>query len=259
MKIKHHAIVAAILLLAVGVALWTQRLDPESAEWPEDGTVPLLYSWNLPPIFEQTEFTGEGMHQYPRDRTRKPPQDDPFATDSEAIAAAERWIVDHFGALPPNAALKPTSVAHSSSGIAKASSDDDRGHTITFRETFHGIETNDFAVVYISGRSDFSANVALCRYEIVPRSAKPIVSAATAISEVRSIFAKMNPGNGEFLKAFDQDPQARLVYMYADQDDNSDEDQDRKDDRQIRSPYWIINGDERLFIDAYTGKPIGSC
>jgi hypothetical protein len=218
---------------------------------PNDDTLPLVVATRMQPIADGNNFKDDyGYFRYPAEPDPQPPKEEPFATDEAAIAAAQQWIVAHFGTLPPHTSLKVKSLEHSSSGHPRAAFDWDHGHTITFTQLFRGIPTDRFAVIYITGRTQFSASVSLCSFEPLPRSRKPVVNQNVAIKALRDVYEKMNVGP-KFLAEFDKTAHAKMSYVWS-PEANRDH---LLDDVDVLAPTWVINAEERLVVDAHTGKP----
>jgi len=218
--------------------------------WPKDGTLPLLVAKKMRPIADAGKFKDDGYFKYLGKRDPQPPREEPFATDEAAIAAAQQWIVAHFGELPPHSSLKVKALDHSSSGRPQPAFDWDRGHTITFTQLFRGIPTDRFAVIYITGQTQFSASVSLCSFEPLPRSRKPVVNANVAIKALRDVYEKMNVGP-KFLAEFDKKAHAKMSYVWS-PEANRDH---LLDEIDVLAPTWVIDDEERLVVDAHTGKP----
>ena len=150
--------------------------DIAPKNWTAEDHLPLLSGKLLRPIADAADFRiDENAVRYPRDPTPKPSGETPFPNDDDASAAARKWINAHFGPLPRAVSLEITGIQHSSSGRDKPAFEWDHGHTIAFREVYRGIPTGGFAIIYVTGRTHFSATVQLYSYEAIPDSAKAIV------------------------------------------------------------------------------------
>jgi hypothetical protein len=183
--------------------------DSPPSGWTKHDALPLLAAKRLRPIAEVENFRDRSSFRYPREPDVRPPEEEPFDDDKDAIAAATAWIVAHFGQLPPHTSLEVRELNHSSSGREMPAFDWDRGHTVSFRQHFHGIPTDQYAVVYITGKTRFSASVSLSSFDSVPDSGKPIVSEGAAIKAWRDIYE--NQDDRELLEEFDKTARARLV------------------------------------------------
>ena len=243
-------VVAVSGLIVVSFVL--NRPAPQSApQLPDDGKLPLLVATKLRPIADVGNFKDEyGYFKYTTEPDPQLPKEEPFATDEAAIAAAQQWIIAHFGELPAYTSLELKSLEHSSSGHPQSVHAWDRGHTISFRQTYRGMPTDKFAIIYITGRTQFSASVCLCSFAPLSNSAKPVVSAKFAIKALRDVYEGMDIGS-EFLAQFDNEATAILSYVWSPE---ANEVHSLKT-AAVLAPTWVIDNDERLLVDAHTGKP----
>jgi hypothetical protein len=236
----------------------TTQARPESKEsanssvdWTKSGSLPLLVRKRVRPLVNAADFADESLYfRYPREPNTPPPTEEPFDTDEDAIAAAVKWLVDQFGELPPDTSLQVTSLEHSSSGHSKAVFDWDRGHTITFEQRFNGIPTDSHTVIYITGRTQFSASVSLCSFDPVPESRKEIVDEGVAIKALRDVYENAKAGP-EVLEQFDKKAHAKLEYLWSPKANQSS----GLDEMNILAPTWVINGEKRVVVDGHSGKP----
>lgn len=174
-------------------------------------------------------------------------KEEPFQTDREAVDAAKAWILGIFGELPGYTTLELVEIAQSTSGSGKPRDDMDRGHTITFREKYRGIVTRGGAVIYIAGRSQFSACVFIYTYRSVPKSAKQIVDKATAIQKWRVQFERAG-ADATTLSQFDKKARPRLIYEWSSL-------ANRGTDASRVAPTWVLDDENRIMVDGQSGTP----
>ncbi|MEX0715181.1 MAG: hypothetical protein WD066_01270 [Planctomycetaceae bacterium] len=225
--------------------------DPD--DWTKAETLPLIRATPLRPIAAADEFkarSGGFGYEFPREyRDPEPPEEEPYASDEEAVAAAIRWIERHFGKSPAHTSLRATRIQHSSSGQDRPRYDWDRGHTIVFEQTYRGLPTDRYAVVYITGRTRFKVDLDVCEFQPIENSGRKIVGPEDGVAAWRKGFEDQG-ASPEDLAEFDKNVSPRLSFVWSPQE-NLRADRDRT--VQILAPNWdLFDG---AMIDAYTGKP----
>ena len=205
------------------------------------------------PIVEVESFEESGGgFEGPRDRMPPtPPTDAPFETDSAAVAAAIGWIIAHFGPLPPDTTLVPTSVDQSASGNEAPNYDWDIGHTIVLHQFYRGTKTDIASVVYIRGRSHFSGHFALAEFEQVPGTEGPVIGSAAAVEA----FLDWSRQHGEdvdedTIARFRELAKPRLEYVRSNAALGSKHE-------DLQTPSWSLT--PGWWVDAYSGVVWRDC
>jgi hypothetical protein len=220
----------------------------QTDNWSPADELPLLVQTLICPIKDAADFSKSlGGLKYPRERRPVRPAEKPFEKDVDAVAAAKTWITAHFGQLPQDTLLVTTSIDHSSSGRSKPAFDWDEGHTIVFRETYNGIQTDSFAVIYITGQTRFNASVKLHTYTPIPGTAKRIVDKAVALKawqdriKEKGYDAKTLAGYG-----YERNAKPRLVYVWS-------KVHYRQRHSDVIAPTWALGRESKLMVDGQTG------
>jgi hypothetical protein len=213
--------------------------------------LPLLSCRGLKPILEDDEFTHrDGLSfDFPKKLNLKPPTEEPFSTDAEAVSAAVEWVVHHFGPIPPRTSIEVTRVLHSSSGSEKPRYSWDRGHTITLHQFYDKIPTEIGSVIYITGRTRFSGHVEMATIEPVRGSARKLVTKEAAVKAWRTTGAGRGATKEE-LDKFEKRLKPRIEYVWS-----PTRNADLDDGPQIYAPTWVMIEGEPLMVDGHTGKP----
>lgn len=216
--------------------------------WSETDSLPLLTRKLLQPITEQSKFDDSmGILNFRNSPKPRPPTEEPFATDAEAVNAAQAWIESHFGKLVPALRLELKHVDHSSSGGPTPRFDWDRGHTIVFKEIYRGIPTDGGAVIYITGRTKFSASISLYSYAPVAGSGKPLVTKQAAIAAWRTLL-KQRGSASDVLARFDNGVQPHLLYVWSPLANRG------STGEEFVVPTWALEQEDLYMVDGHTGK-----
>lgn len=226
----------------------TGGASKQTGKWAATDELPLLTRTLIRPIRDAAEFSADlSSLKFPRERKPLPPTEKLFEKDDDAVAAARAWITAHFGELPQGISLEVQSIDHSSSGRPKPVSDWDQGHTINFREQYHGIPTDGFAVIYITGRTKFAATVKLHTYSPIPGSAKRIIDKPAAVKAWQDRIKE----KGYDLKAlgwygYEKDAKPRLTYVWSNV-------HYLKTHTDVIAPTWALDRDDKFMVDGHSG------
>ena len=224
----------------------------ESDNWAVSDKLPLLRETLILPKRNVGDFAVDANYvRYPREPRPLRAKDAPVEEDVDAVAAAKAWITDNFGKMPDSTSLEVTRIEHSSSGAPKPAYDWDRGHTIVFKVTYHRIPTDGFAVVYIAGRSQFAASVAIHAYSPIPGSDKRIVDKATAVRRWRDQYEQQG-ADAAALAQFDQNVKPRLWYVWS---PKAKENLRGESTSFIVAPTWVLEQEKKIMVDAQSGEP----
>lgn len=214
----------------------------------KDEALPILFATKLRPMADVADFRDVGYFKYVKESVARVPKDEAFTNDDDAIAAARKWVILHFGDLPAESSLEFEGLEHTTSDHSKPHSDWDRGH-ITFRQLYRGVPTTGCAIVYFTGRSMTMASVTLYAFAPIPGTARLIVTERAAINAMRSAFAQSD-GIPPATEALSERAEARLFYLWSLKENETF----GRDEADVLAPNWIMGGDQRLAVDAYTGK-----
>jgi hypothetical protein len=220
------------------------RTDTDT--WSDADALPVLRQKLITPVAEVSKFK-VSTSDVTFNEIMEPKADDPFPSDEEAVVFARAWIERHFGRLPSSTSIAADKVLHSTSGHEQPAFDWDRGHTITFRERFHGMPTDGFAIVYVPGRNELSVHSHLYSYEPIPDSAKKVIKKDAAVAAWRALYAK-RPDAKEALPVFDKKVSPKLKYVWSSV-------ANRGHDDDIIAPTWVLDDEGLLMVDGHTGEP----
>jgi len=219
---------------------------PRSSDWTAGDPLPLLERKLMLPVVELPEFKVSSDIVVYR-RPPMPPTESPFPTDDAAITAARSWIETSFGALPAGVSLEVKRINHSSSGREKPEFDWDHGHTIVFCEKYRGVATDGGAVIYLTGRTQFSASVFLFSYKTISGTAKTLVDKKDGVAAWRARF-QQRPDAKEILPQFDKKAAPKLKYVWSPPANRG------PDGRDVIAPTWVLDDEDTIMVDGHTGE-----
>lgn len=217
-----------------------------SCSAPEDGTerrssLPLLRAKLLSP--KNTDGFRLDYDWRFFDSAKRGSAGPPYESDAEASRAAVAFLTERFGSLPDP--LEATRVLRSSEAAREP---DGSGHTVSLHARHQGVKLeHSYAVVYIAGRTVWSATCSLCSVEPIPDSEKPVLARSKAVAiwkeGVARAFKVENPSPGAI----------ELQYVWSPVDPQPRE----KSEGQILRPNWVIQfpgSSDELLVDAFTGR-----
>jgi len=213
----------------------------------EDLRLPLLLIRPIMPIKEASEFKIEwGFYATYRRANDGEFDRTPYASDREAIAAADQFIKDHFDT--GSYSLILSRIDDSATENSRPVSEAALGRTFVFNSAYRGIRLNGHgAVVYIAGKTITHASFMLGEIVIVPCTEMLLLEKRCAVDiwreAVRERTKIQNPVPGK----------VSLQYVWS-----VTENQLRDStDGDILSPNWVIeleDGSGELLVDARDGR-----
>jgi hypothetical protein len=203
------------------------------------------------PVLDADDFESEHSlgYRYPKERRDpKPPTEDPYPTDAEAVLAVKDWIVRHFGPLPAGSELLPTSIDHSSSGGSKPKFDWDRGHTIVLQQVCSGHPTDNMSIVYLTGRKRFEGTIRIVDMTPIAGSAAPTVTKEVARQVMRAAMESSGASRTKSAIA------ARLLFPHLEYRTSIVHRDDKHGESEIYAPTWVFGRRDGVLVDAITGR-----
>lgn len=170
-----------------------------------------------------------------------------FSSNAEATSAAQRWIEDHFGPLPPNTTLDTIEVLQSSSARAKPINSSDRGYTISFSQTYKGIRTDLISTVYFAGTQCYLANVNIATIVEINRTQKDIIP-ETAARDVFSDYFRSKRVPEDDIKSL-AGISLNLMYIWDAKQNN-----ESNGKITVLAPVWTFPDSRRIVASAFNGK-----
>jgi hypothetical protein len=216
--------------------------------WSEADELPLLARTTIRPIRNADEFSIEpGEIRYPREPRPLRATERPFEKDDDAVTAARAWITAHLGRLPKGTSLDVVRIDHSSSGRDKPAFGWDQGHTIVFREQYHGLPTDSTAVIYLAGRTQFDASLGLHTFSPIPGTAKRIVDKAAALKAWQDRIKEKGYSASVLAEyGYGKNAKPRLVYVWS-----KVHYLQRHSD--VIAPTWALDREGKFLVDGHTG------
>ena len=220
----------------------------DHANWSTRASLPKILITPIHPIrdaqaFQRSVVGGAYEYEAPANSASTP-----FETDAEAEQLAMSFVIDHFGTLPIE--LATSKIQRSASGIDTPLDEADKGHTVSFKASWHGIELHEsFVNVYIKGRTIFVAKLSLGNPVPLSDTTRPIISRAEAIKNWQSAVVKHFHGPEGIIPKV-----VTLVYVWSDTDNIS---RDESKEGSILAPNWSVKFSEDsdgLLVDAFNGK-----
>lgn len=228
------------------MSLWTactSRPGPEapSAVSAAPTELPRLRGETMLPLHPSARFSsGWGsVEVISADSPHEAAPEPPFATDQEAERFLRGWLLDTFGPLPDDTALRTTSVDHSASGGERPQHDWDRGHTFVFVQTWRDMPTDRVTVLYLRGRSMVNGTVGLARFTPKAQSIRPILTEDAARTQLALVLRELGQDT-----AMAADCPMHLEFVWEEGDETS----------SVLRPVWMM-GDGPGLLDAVTGAP----
>lgn len=223
----------------------------QTTELSEKDALPLLVTTLIQPVTEKDQFKIDSLSiEYLRDEKPIAPAQ-LFANVDEAVTAAKKWIVFHFGDSPANVTLQLKDVEGSRREPGKPFDAHDPNHTVEFRQTYRGIPTSRRAVFIATGHTPTRVIIELSRFEPIAGSAKVVVRKDIAIKAWRDLIAAKHAEKLEEFDNWAKTAKPELRYEWSPMANQG------LGDHNVFAPTWVLDGegDGLFMVDGQSGKP----